>query len=40
VYRKDIKEIWKAIRKIVKGKEHADYVEPNEWVRHFKGLFS
>jgi hypothetical protein len=40
VYGKDIKEIWKAIRKIVKRKEPIAFVEPNEWVRHFQGLFS
>jgi hypothetical protein len=30
VYGKDIKKIWKAVRKIVRGREPTAYVEPNE----------
>jgi primosomal protein N'' len=40
VCEKDINKIWKAVRKIVRGKEFTACVEPNEWVRHFQDLFS
>jgi hypothetical protein len=40
VYGKYIKKIWKAVRKIVRGKEPTAYVGPNEWARHFRDLFS
>jgi hypothetical protein len=40
VYGKDVKGLWNAIRKIVKGREPTAYVEPNDWVKHFQGLFS
>jgi hypothetical protein len=37
---KDIKKIWKAVRKIVRRKESTACVEPNDWVSHFQDLFS
>jgi hypothetical protein len=40
VCEKEIKKIWKAVRKIVRGKEPTACVEPNEWVSHFQDLFS
>jgi hypothetical protein len=36
----EIKKIWKAVRKIVRGKVPTACVEPNEWVSHFQDLFS